>query len=918
MAEGGSDDIESSGRIRQRNLTLDWEGIDAESLRKLKQVRGSKKGIVTRLHDEIRQLMTDRLNASQVKEKLDQLHKAFEEFSRAHIAYHDRLEDLYDIEDSHEYFKSVEQSHGRLAGEISRWIVAPTAPNGSDSNNPLEVNIRDLLDDVTPSDSVSNAGSGSRASSKSSRHSVRSEKSTSSSVLSARAKAAAKKAMLEAEATKLEEWQALQKEELALQLKRRALEIQTEIAKAQAEELAYAQAESGDRRSLTEEDNTGKSLKGTQQHSATDSAQNVYSQRKDRAQGQDTLTKTPEIPLGVSESTKLDASTTPQQNCNLRDAKQSPSASLKVKSEIYEPTHGGNLSDSTGNDALVRQLLEAQFFQSQQLQALVQRQQESTLALTLPQPDVPVFSGNPIEYWTFIRAFENLIDKKTTCESARLYYLVQYTSGEVQELVKSCLSMSEESGYRTARNLLQKEYGSSYKIASTYVEKLSSGPTIKAEDGEALKRFSIALTGCKNTLTEIGYLSKLENPDTLRAIVQRLPFGLRQKWRDVADNITETQNREITIADLSDFVSAKARAATHAVFGNISSQPLQSLGGSEARRRPPPRTRSSFGTQAETSQEHDNIEMQSNQAGRKCPLCKSDHWLSQCDTFKEKSLAARWQYVNSENLCSNCLVAGHSAHSCPKKGFCRVTGCNGKHSSYLHPRGQVTAAINGVTNSPTTEAQAQTYNRENEQTIFNGYAKDAKDDRSSLALVPVKVKAPGSDLIVKTYAFLDNGSNASFCSEELATELGLSGRPMSLTLTTMEREESRSTPQVVSLQVMDIEEENAVELPCVFTRPKLPVAVENGAQQEDVDRWPHLAGIRITKIDANVGLLIGSDAPEVLQPKEVRESCHNGPYATRTIFGWVVNGPLGRVQGPNFYTANFIRADTELSEQFQS
>ena len=310
--------------------------------------------------------------------------------------------------------------------------------------------------------------------------------------------------------------------------------------------------------------------------------------------------------------------------------------------------------------------------------------------------------------------------------------------------------------------------------------------------------------------------------------------------------------------------------------------------------------------------------MQSNQAGRRCPLCKSDHWLSQCSTFKEKSLAARWQYVNSENLCSNCLVAGHSAYSCPKKGFCRVTGCNGKHSSYLHPRGQVAAAINSVTNSPTTEAQAQTCDRENEQAIFNGYAKGTKDDRSSLALVPVKVKAPGSDLLVKTYAFLDNGSNASFCSEELATELGLSGRPMSLTLTTMEREESRSTSRVVSLQVMDLEEENAVDLPCVFTRPKLPVAVENGAQQEDVDRWPHLAGIRITKIDANVGLLIGSDAPEVLQPKEVRESCHNGPYATRTIFGWVVNGPLGRVQGSNFYTANFIRADTELSEQFQS
>ena len=50
---------------------------------------------------------------------------------------------------------------------------------------------------------------------------------------------------------------------------------------------------------------------------------------------------------------------------------------------------------------------------------------------------------------------------------------------------------------------------------------------------------------------EIGYLSKLENPDTLRAIVQRLLFGLRHRWHEVADNITETQNREISIVAIS-------------------------------------------------------------------------------------------------------------------------------------------------------------------------------------------------------------------------------------------------------------------------------------------------------------------------------------------------------------------------------
>ena len=65
--------------------------------------------------------------------------------------------------------------------------------------------------------------------------------------------------------------------------------------------------------------------------------------------------------------------------------------------------------------------------------------------------------------------------------------------------------MSEDSGYWTAHTLLQKSHASTYKIASAYVEKLSSGPAIKAEDDEALKRFFIALTGCKNTLTRYRY-----------------------------------------------------------------------------------------------------------------------------------------------------------------------------------------------------------------------------------------------------------------------------------------------------------------------------------------------------------------------------------------------------------------------------
>jgi len=108
-------------------------------------------------------------------------------------------------------------------------------------------------------------------------------------------------------------------------------------------------------------------------------------------------------------------------------------------------------------------------------------------------------------------------------------------------------------------------------LATAFVNRLTKGPTIKPEDSSAIRRVSVLLISCKNTLKEIGHLSKVENPDTLRMMVDRLPYGLKLKWCDNADRITENIGREITIEDLCDFVTAKARAATHAIFGNISS-----------------------------------------------------------------------------------------------------------------------------------------------------------------------------------------------------------------------------------------------------------------------------------------------------------------------------------------------------------
>ena len=123
----------------------------------------------------------------------------------------------------------------------------------------------------------------------------------------------------------------------------------------------------------------------------------------------------------------------------------------------YIPWNGSNQYDiqpiRNGGD-LSERLLESQDRQSYMFNQLLQRQQTNINALSLPQHDLRLFDGDPTKNCDFIRSFENLIENKTSSPSARLYYLVQFTTGEVRQLMCNCIPMRDDEGYREARKLL--------------------------------------------------------------------------------------------------------------------------------------------------------------------------------------------------------------------------------------------------------------------------------------------------------------------------------------------------------------------------------------------------------------------------------------------------------------------------------
>ena len=78
----------TSSRVRLQSITLDWDGIRSENLLQLKRSRSAKKGIHTRVQNEIRELMLNSSNYDLVNERIEEFKQFLQEFKEAHAAYH--------------------------------------------------------------------------------------------------------------------------------------------------------------------------------------------------------------------------------------------------------------------------------------------------------------------------------------------------------------------------------------------------------------------------------------------------------------------------------------------------------------------------------------------------------------------------------------------------------------------------------------------------------------------------------------------------------------------------------------------------------------------------------------------------------------------------------------------------------------
>ena len=919
-AEGGDQGMERrhGTRERQANTALDQEAVIREKVVRLHRSRGGHASNVTKKYNEFMRAVEENLSLSTIKSFQRDLYEAFCKFEVSHVEY---LETLHEYEpekvaENEAYYHQMEMQF-----KASRIVFESLPPSK------LEHTSNFLQDEITPSDSTSQHGSCV----------------SSRSTASARARAAARKAGLEAKMACMAKQNELVRKRLDLELKQKQLDIQLERERQEADiELKQLELEGEIKAADAEEITLAKFVNpGSSSFIRSPDHHDINivmpKKKEDKYQHSTLNPFVQEWPRHNAMNASHDVFVTPGQvERNVEELIEEQSLYKWAKDSRSTGRMGAvdeshvQCSENRGVhvEGMTSGLVESEMHPLTMSMVESQMRIQSKLldVVSLPKMSLTKFDGEPLDYSTFMNAFDSCVGGTMVDDGAKLNRLLEYTTGRAAKVLKPCGLMKPNLGYAKARQLLKDRFGNDYMISEAWVNKVADGTPIK-HSPEAVQDLADDVRGCIEVLKAMGKLSEIDSRGRMLKILNRLPLFIQGRWRKAAVASLDRHGGYPNIEEFAIFLERVAREMNDPVFGVVEYKP----------NKPRPRDKgSSFQVQVsktsggrpassnssgkptkppddkKSTKTSDDQKSKANQPPGKCYLCNGDHSLRTCSQFTSMSVQKRMDLVKEKRLCFNCLeTRNHSARWCGKRSDCDTDGCRYKHSKLLH--GAVLAPATDVTNGASDT-------RVGAQSMACGYSSGGM--KIALPIVSVWVRSPGQAKYIQTHALLDPGSNRTFCSLALAEKLGLEGRETTLALETLNAGRDAQAVEIaleVTGTVGKRSKRTVVQLPKVFAVRNFPALKNSQVHPDEVKDWKHLRDVKVTRHeDSGVSFLIGQDVPKALIPLEVRYGGENDPYATRTVLGWTLNGPLGESEAGNEATCNLVVADDATDASLQS
>ncbi|XP_062715630.1 uncharacterized protein LOC134291645 [Aedes albopictus] len=472
--------------------------------------------------------------------------------------------------------------------------------------------------------------------------------------------------------------------------------------------------------------------------------------------------------------------------------------------------------------------------------------------------ELPNFSGSPEEWPLFYSTFISTTDMCGYTQEENLIRLQKCRREKAYDAVK-CRLMHPTNvpGIIATLKML---YGNPEVIIHNSIAKIHAAPAPKADKLDTVIDFALTVQNLCATIEACELLEYTYNVALLKELVDKLPPSLKLDWAK--------HRRTLATVHLTAFADWLYDLAETLC-------PIATLSVS--------RTGKGGPAFLNAHCEESDTSSTANHTSPTCPACKGNCVnLDKCQRFLELGYNSRWTLIKEAGNCRKCLKK-HKA-PCKSQKVCGKNGCSFKHHPLLH-NSQRDGGEAPAKQDDKLDVDASDLERRGCNAHHNPATK------TLFRVVPVMLYS--REKVVKTYAFLDDGSSWTLMDAELAAELNVDGERVPICLKwTGDKHRYENNSRMVEVDISGIEK-NSKKYPLgeVHTVPNLGLFHQSLCMNDLAQQYSHLKGIPAESYrNIQPRLLIGVNNANLGHPQKGREGRMHEPLATKTRLGWIVHG----------------------------
>lgn len=517
------------------------------------------------------------------------------------------------------------------------------------------------------------------------------------------------------------------------------------------------------------------------------------------------------------------------------------------------------------------------------------------------------FDDKPENFRAWCSSFINATGEVHLTASQELDLMTKWLgkeSGEQVKRIRSVHAGNPKTALHKAWERLHECYAAPEILERSLFQRLDNFPKISAKDHIKLRELGDLLTEIQGA-KEDGYLSGLSYLDTSRGIgpiVDKLPFGLQEKWMSSGSWYKEQNHGRFPPFEyFCNFVCCEAKKRNDPSFMCQASI--------TAFTKPEKSHVRNFNTNKSISVHKTDVSTTNIDLSKNCPLHNKPHPLKRCRTFRNKSLDERKAFLKEKGICFRCCLSfSHQAKDC--KSVIKCSECNSTyHDVVMHP-GPSPPTVKAPSPLQVDGGEGDYHsNTAVIETSCTEVCGTGQWNRTCSKICLAKIYPAGAkDFGIKAYVILDDQSNRSLARPELFELFDVESKPFSYHLRTCSGTIQTSGRKAEGFQIESLDGEVILSLPPLIECNEIPNNRSEIPTPSAVLHQPHLRHIakHIPELDpdAEILLLLGRDVIRAHKVRQQVNGPHNAPFAQRLDLGWVVIGEvcLGNAHKPTVNT----------------